>query len=281
MPTAYLNGNYLPLEEAQISVLDRGFLFGDGVYEVIPVYNGHLFRLEQDLARLEQSLHAIHFDLEINTEEWRDILQELVQRNGSIDQTIYLQITRGADVTRDLAIPKHCEPTFFAFCLPVINRGYAELEQGMAVITLEDIRWQRCNIKATTLLANALLLQQAKNAGVNEAILIRNGLAMEGITSNLFVVKNNIILTPPLNNFILGGVTRELILELAQQHDMPFQEVAIPVADLISADEIWLTGTTREIMPIIKLNDQIINDGKAGPVWQKIITHYFEFKQSL
>lgn len=280
MKIAYLNGNYLPLDQAQVSVLDRGFIFGDGVYEVIPVYNGHLFRLAQHLRRLEHSLKAIYLKSPIKPEEWPIILNELIKRNGGGDQSIYLQITRGAAPARDLTLPTECHPTCFAFSQPLASRSLDDLMKGATAITLEDTRWRHCDVKAVALLANVLLRRQTTQAKVDEGILIRDGYAMEGVSSNLFVVRAGTIFTAPTSPLILGGITRELILELARKHNIPCQEVAVPITELAQADEIWLTSSSKEVMPVLKLNDQLINDGKIGPLWHKMIQYFHAFKKA-
>lgn len=280
MTTAYLNGELLPLTEAKIPAMDRGFLFGDGVYEVIPVYNGHPFRLEQHLRRLHNSLDAIKLSITLQDKDWEKIFSQLIEKNGGGNQTIYVQCTRGPAPIRDHAFPATIHPTIFAYSVPLKTKSITELSQGIAAITLSDIRWHRADIKAITLLANVLLKQQAAEEGAFEAILIHDDYALEGAASNLFIVKNNVIITPPLNPLILGGVTRDLVLELATQHHDACEQKNILVSELQSADEIWLTSSSREIMPVIKLNDKLIGNGQAGPVWYKMIKHYQEFKEN-
>lgn len=278
MTTAYLNGEFLPLAEARISPMDRGFLFGDGVYEVIPVYNNHAFRLEQHLDRLTRSLAAIQLNIPLTQADWKKIIGELIQRNGGGDQSVYLQCTRGPSPIRDHAFPEKITPTIFAYSMPLYTRTIAELSKGISAITVHDIRWQRCDIKAITLLPNILMRQQAIENGAQEAILINNGYAIEGSSMNLFIIKNNIIMTAPLSQQILGGITRDLVLELAQQNNYAYQEINIPEQDLYTADEIWLTSSNREIMPVLKLNNQPVNNGLPGPLWHKMIQHYHAFK---
>ncbi|HDK37739.1 MAG TPA: D-amino acid aminotransferase, partial [Thiolapillus brandeum] len=212
----YFNGKFIPQEEACVSVMDRGFLFGDGVYEVIPAYAGLPFRLNEHLQRLNASLEAIRMAPPLSHDQWHDILTKLLEQRGSTDQQIYLQITRGAYGKRLHAIPEQVTPTILAFATALTQRDPELVKQGMNVITMDDIRWERCNIKAITLLANILSQQQARDEGAQEAILVRDGMANEGTASNLFIVKNDLIITPPKSQHLLPGITRDLVLELAR-----------------------------------------------------------------
>lgn len=280
-PLIYLNGKYLPINEANISVMDRGFLFGDGVYEVIPVFNGKLFRFEQHLARLKRSLDAIYLDIDLSPQKWAKIFHKLIAQYANCPtQSIYLQITRGPTSKRDYAFHQEIKPTLFAYTTPLHANSVENLAKGISAITLEDIRWQRCDIKAITLLSNVLLRQLAIETGAQEAILIRNEEALEGTSSNLFIVKDKQLFTPSLNSRILGGITRDLILELATQYHIPYLETTITITALQQADEIWLTSSTKEVQPVIKLNDKIIGNGSAGPVWHQMIKYYQAYKLS-
>lgn len=283
MNTVYLNGEYLPLAEAKISVMDRGFLFGDGVYEVIPVYNGKIFRFEQHIARLKRSLLGISLDCSLELEDWQEIINTLLEANDSFgpNQSIYLQITRGIGPYRNHAFPDHGTPTILVLTNPLRTIPFEQLQKGMCAITLEDTRWQWCHIKSIALLANVLLYQAALNQECAETILIKDGFALEGATSNLFIVKKGNIITPPLSSRILGGVTRDLILLLAKNNDMPCQETAISEQELFEADEVWITSSTREIYPIIKINNQQIGTGRPGEIWQRMIAKYHDFIRSL
>ncbi|MGB5472151.1 MAG: D-amino acid aminotransferase [Gammaproteobacteria bacterium] len=277
MPVAYLNGAFLPVEQAQVSVLDRGFLFGDGVYEVIPVYGGRLFRLAHHLKRLRNSLAGVRIDNPLDDGEWARVLDELVTRNEGSDQAVYLKVTRGADVKRDHAFPTGVKPTVFAMSSPLPGPRDLAREAGIRAITLTDIRWQLCNIKAITLLPNVLLRQQAIDAGSAEAILINDGRAIEGAASNLFIVKNGIVITPPNSNALLPGITRDLVLELAANNAIPFREADISETELHAADEIWLTSSTREISPVVILDEQPVGVGKPGPLWQRMSRLYQDY----
>ena len=286
MTITYLNGDFLPIEEARISVLDRGFLFGDGVYEVIPAYGGRLFRLKPHLQRLQRSLDAIRVQNPLSDTEWADVLNRLLEENRNEagpdnDQSVYLQVTRGVADKRDHPFPSGITPTVYASSSPIRTPDPALAEQGISAVTLDDIRWQYCHIKAITLLPNVLLRQQAVDAGVGEAILVRNGLAMEGSASNLFVVKDGILITPPISNHLLPGITRDLVLELAAMHGIPFREADVPENMLKDADEVWVTSSTREIMPVTTLDGTPVGDGKPGPLWKKMIGHYREYKDKV
>lgn len=281
MSTAYLNGDFQPLDEARVPVMDRGFLFGDGVYEVIPVYGGKLFRLSHHLRRLENSLAAVRIGNPLADKTWESILRELVERNQGSDQALYLQVTRGVAPKRDHAFPAAIRPTVFAMSTPGVASIDIESVTGIAAITLPDIRWQHCNVKAITLLPNVLLRQQAIDANTAEAILIRDGYAMEGAASNLFIVRNGTLITPPNGPALLPGITRDLILELAAANDIPLRESGITQQELIQAEEIWLTSSTREISPVTRLDDQLIGTGKPGPLWKRIIRLFQDYKQTV
>jgi len=281
MSIVYLNGEFLPKDEARVSVLDRGFLFGDGVYEVIPVYGGRLFRLEQHLDRLDQSLAGIRLANPHTRPEWRQIIGQLVELQGGGDQSAYLQVTRGAAPKRDHAFPTDVRATVFAMSSPLTPNPPEVAQQGVAAITLEDIRWKYCHIKAVTLLANVLLRQQALDGGAVESILIRDGEVTEGAASNVFIVRAGELLTPPKGPFLLPGITRDLILELAAANGIPHREAAITEADLASAAEIWVTSSTREILPVTTLNGVPVGNGKPGPQWTRMAALFQAYKECL
>lgn len=274
-PLVYLNGEYLPLSQAKVPVLDRGFLFGDGVYEVIPVYGGKAFRLEEHLRRLEQSLAGIEMSDPLSSAAWAAIFDRLII--GPEDQQIYLQITRGVAPKRDHAIPAGIAPTVFVMCAPIAPIPLA----GIKAITVTDIRWDRCNIKAITLLANVLLRQEAVEKGASEAILVREGSVLEGAASNILIVKNGVIITPPKGDTILPGITRDLVLELAKNQGLPTEERHISLGELRDADEIWMTSSTREILAVIELDGEPISGGAPGPLWKTLQTAYQDYKQTL
>lgn len=281
MGSVYLNGKTLPIEEACVSVLDRGFLLGDGVYEVIPAYAGRLFRLDQHLERLSNSLDAIRITNPHTHDEWKTILQNLVTEHGTDDYSVYLQVTRGVAAKRDHVFPEEIIPTVFVMCNPIPPVDDAILQRGATAITLDDIRWKRCDIKAITLLANVILKQEAHDADAAEAILIKDGMALEGAASNLFIVMEGKIITPPQSNQLLPGVTRDLVLELAEVNGIPFKERPVMKQELLNAQEIWLTSSTREILPVTKLDNEKVNDGKPGAFWINMIDLYRQYKQQL
>jgi len=275
--TVYLNGQYLPLNEAKISVMDRGFLFGDGIYEVIPSYSGHLFRFQDHMERLENSLATIRLANPHSREQWLKILTPLL--DSSLDQYIYLQITRGVAPKRDHAFPENIAPTVFAMCsniVPIDGR-----DSGVKAISVDDSRWELCNVKATTLLANILLRQQAVEQGCAEAIFVKDGYVTEGAASNVFAIIDDILITPPKSHEILPGITRDVILEIAQQNNIPYSEEVISLDALKTASEIWIASSTREIIPVVELDSEKISDGKPGPVWQTMNRLFQAYKQSL
>lgn len=278
MPIVYLNGQFLPLEEASIPVLDRGFLFGDGVYEVIPVYGRHPFRLEEHLQRLENSLSEVRITNPHNRSQWHALLTELIEKNESEDQSLYLQVTRGI-APRDHHFPDRTPPTLFMMSNPLLGAPESKLKNGVSAITEIDSRWSRCNIKSINLLANVLHRQHALDQGATESILIREGEVTEGAASNLFALIDGTITTPPKGPQLLPGVTRDLVLELAQKHGLPAQEHSIPEAALSDATELWVTSSTKEIVPVTSLNQQPIGDGQPGPTTLALHHHLQAFKQ--
>ena len=281
MADVYLNGEFLPLEQARISVLDRGFLFGDGVYEVIPAYSGRLFRLHEHLERLGRSLEAIRLANPLNSADWETILQRLIDQRPGEDQGVYLQITRGPAPKRDHVIPTEARPTVFAMPNPIPPPDPGIADTGVSAVTLNDIRWLRCDIKAIALLPNVLLRQQAADRDAIEAILIREGNATEGAASNLFVVRGERLTTPPKGPLLLPGITRDLIVELAAEHGVDCHELPVSEDQLRSADEIWLTSSTKEILPVTRLDERPVGSGKPGPMWRHVTGLYQDFKASL
>lgn len=271
----YLNGDFVPLNEAKISVMDRGFLFGDGVYEVIPVYGGRPLRLTEHLTRLGNSLAAIRMASPLAAEEWAAIFERLIV--GAHDQSIYLQVTRGVAPKRDHAIPPDVTPTVFAMCTPIAPLPTA----GIRAVTVTDIRWLRCDIKAITLLANVLLKQEALDCDATEAVLIRDGFAVEGAASNLFALIDGTLVTPPKGRELLPGVTRDLVLELAIEHGVQAVERPIALAELKTAPEVWLTSSTREIMPVIELDGATVGTGVPGALWEQVHGYYRAYKETL
>lgn len=279
-PVVYLNGEYLALSKAHISVLDRGFTFGDGVYEVIPAYGKNLFRLQHHLQRLDDSLAAIKIKNPLTAKQWQQSIEQLIQNNPYDDQSVYLQVTRGI-APRDHRFPHNENPTVFMMTSPQKKPSSEISITGISAITLNDNRWKNCHIKSISLLANVLLYQEALDKGAKEAILLRDGYATEGAASNLFIVQNNCMITPPKGPLLLPGITRDLIVEIAKQQNFCLKEQNISEAELLNAQEIWVTSSTKEIAPVTKLNDKIIGTGKPGPHWNKMMQAYQSYKQGL
>ncbi|MDC9714382.1 MAG: aminotransferase class IV [Gammaproteobacteria bacterium] len=273
----YLNGNFIKKNQASVSVMDRGFLFGDGVYEVIPVYQGKLFRLTAHLKRLQNSLDAIKIPSPHSNNEWLEILNQLLGYSQPLNQSLYLQITRGSDTQRRHSF-EALTPTVYIESSPLIPKTKQALKQGFSAITQTDIRWSRCDIKATSLLANVLYSQNAKENQVEEIILHRNDIVTEGATSNVFIIKNKTLFTHPSGAHILSGITRDLALESALACKLPINESVFSVDELLNADEVWISSSTREIMPITQIDNQLINHGKIGTYWECVYNHYQQLK---
>jgi len=266
MQIVYLNGEFLPLDQARVPVLDRGFIFGDAIYEVIPVYAGKPFRLAEHFARLENSLAAIQLTNPYTREKWSELINAVIAHNAGDNQALYLQITRGV-AKRNHKFPDHSEPTVFMLSEPMVDPAPSA---GVKAITQPDTRWQHCDIKTTALLANVLLRQSAVEQGAAEAILIRDGMMTEGAASNIFIVKAGVAYTPPKGKFILPGITRDLIIETLQEAGIAYAETELSETDLRQADEIWMCSSTREIVPIIELDGQPVGDGSVGALWQQV-----------
>jgi D-alanine transaminase len=280
--TVFLSGQFLPVSEAKISVLDRGFIFGDGVYEVIPVYSRHIFRLAEHLQRLSRSLDNIQLHNPYQDDEWIAIIQELVKRNEPEDQYLYLHITRGV-AKRDHAFPNPpVSPTVFLMSYPLNTPPAGLLQTGISAITAADNRWLRCDIKAISLLPNVLLRQMAVDAGCAETIMIRdNEFMTEGAASNIFVVKNGELLAPPKDHLMLPGITYDVVLELAQANKIPHQVRKVLLTELFNADELLLTSSTKEVLAVTMLDGKPVGSGKPGPMFVKLFALYQKFKQEI
>ncbi len=269
--TVYLNGQYLPMEESQISTQDRGFLFGDGVYEVIPVFERNMFEFDAHYQRLENSLQAVSIANPLDKQQWKTILNSLISKHEWNNQFLYLQITRGVQMVRN-HLPDDClTPTIYAYTNPLHSLDEQTLKKGIKVITLEDIRWLRCDIKAITLLPNVMMKLAAKNQGADDAILLtQDNKVLEGTASNVFIVKNNVLFTPPTSNNILPGITRLVVERIAKNHHIELRETELTLTDLEQADEIWLTSSTKNALPVCELNGKKVGAGITGKMWQKI-----------
>lgn len=267
LSTAYLNGEFLPLAQARISPLDRGFLFGDAVYEVIPFFDGEPLLLDAHVQRLERNLAAMQISNPLETAQWNALINELASRNGSGTLAIYIQVSRGADTGRDHVFPEGVAPTVFAMAneLPAM-----EYETGAKAITLPDNRWGRCDIKATALLANVLARQSAREAGAIDAILIWDGVVTEGAVSSVIIVENGELIRRPAGPEVLPGTTTEYVFTLATELGLSCRDELISESRLRSADEIWLTGATKGIAPVVSLDGRMVGNGMPGPIWQKV-----------
>ena len=277
MTTVYLNGSFIPLEQARVPVLDRGFIFADGVYEVIPVFSGRPFRLEQHFDRLRNSLDGISLALDYDGDKWRSLVEQLLARNRvTEDASIYVQVTRGV-AERNHFYESGPEPTVFMYCKPAQE---TDLRRGVGAVLHEDIRWDYCHIKAVALLPNVMLKQYARDKdGSVEAILHRDGYITEGAASNVFIVTGDCVRTPPKSNRLLPGITRDLVVELLGAPPYECREVPVSKADLEHADEIWITSSSLGIAPVTRLDGHPVSGGVPGPAWRAMDRLYQAFKK--
>ena len=280
LPICYLNDEYLPLKDARISPLDRGFLFADSVYEVLPVFDHRPFRFREHFDRLVRSLEAIRLASPHSHEAWLAILTGLIERNGHGDCYIYVQVTRGAEYGRNHAFPTRTTPTVFAMAAPLPELTDSIQQQGIAAVTRQDIRWERCDIKSTALLANVLLKQEATDAGAQEALLIRDGEVLEGSSTSVFAVLNHVLVTPPNDHRKLPGTTRDVVLELAAGL-IATAVRPLRVEELSSATEVWVAAATRDVLPVTSIDGIKIADGKPGPLWRKMSQRFAALREQL
>jgi D-alanine transaminase len=275
--TVYLNGKFLPLDEAKISVLDRGFIYGDGVYEVVPVYQRQPYRLRPHLIRLQHSLDGIRLANPHREAEWEAIIHNLIAMQPFDDQGVYLQVTRGA-AKRDHAFPPDAIPTVFLMSnpLPVLSRE--QIEGGVAVVTAADERWLRCDLKTISLLGNVLARQFAVDRDAVETVMFRDGHLTEASASNVLIVKGGTIFAPPKDNLILPGITYDAALELARQGGLPFAIRPVTKEDALSADEMWLSSSTKEVLAVSTLDGRPFGSGKPGPVYRRMYALFQESK---
>jgi D-alanine transaminase len=281
LPICYLNGGYMPLTEARVSPFDRAFLFGDAVYEVVPVYASRPFRLSQHLDRLNRSLAGIRMKAPLSHSQWAAISQELVARNAADEAYIYLQVTRGAEFGRNHAWPDNLAPTVFAYCSALDSVPAALLESGVAAVTAADIRWARRDIKATALLGNILLKQLAADAGAYETIMLENGELTEGSSTTVHVIKGGVIFTPPNGHRILPGTTRDVVTELADKLGIESHSGAVSETQLRGADELWLAFSTRGVLPVTTLDGARVGDGKPGGLFKKMHAAFLSYVSKL
>jgi D-alanine transaminase len=278
--TVFLNGKFLPLEHATVSVLDRGFIFGDGVYELVPVYSRVPFRLDEHLARLERSLGEAKIRNPYSRAQWRAHIYQLIDAQAFDDQGIYFQVTRGV-AKRDHAFPKNVEPTVFMMSNPLVNPPQEQVEKGAPAVSAQDNRWLRCDIKSISLLGNCMLRQLSAEVGANETILFRDGRLTEASASNVFVVKRGVIQSPPKSSLILPGITYDVVAELAGANAIPLELREIAEAEVRAADEIWVTSSSKEVLAIVELDGARVGDGRPGPVFRRMYQLYQEFKQKV
>jgi D-alanine transaminase len=280
MSKVFLNGKLVAIEDAKVSVLDRGFIFGDGVYELVPVYSRVPFRLDEHLVRLERSLGETKIRNPYSRSQWRDHVHGLIDAQAFDDQGVYFQVTRGA-AKRDHAFPKNVEPTVFMMSNPLVNPPREQVERGGAAVSAPDNRWQRCDIKSTSLIGNVLLRQLSAEAEAVETILFRHGNLTEASASNVFIVKRGVIQSPPKSNLILPGITYDVIGELARADSLPLEFRSITEDEVRAADEIWVTSSSKEVFPIVSLDRRPVGDGRPGPVFRRMYQLYQEFKQKV
>lgn len=276
----FLNGQFLPIEEARVPVLDRGFIFGDGVYELVPVYSRVAFRLEEHLARLERSLRETRIRNPYSRREWSDILYRVVDAQPFEDQGVYFQVTRGV-ARRDHSFPKDAQPTVFMMSNALVTPPREAIQNGVAAVSAQDYRWLRCDIKSISLIGNCLLRQLSAEAGAAETILLRDGKLTEASASNVFLVKQGVIVSPPKTHLILPGITYDVVLELARAGGMPLELREVTEVELRGADEIWLTSSSKEVLAVASLDSRPVGAGQPGPLFARMYALYQDFKQKV
>jgi D-alanine transaminase len=281
LPICYLNGDYLPLAEARVSPLDRAFLFGDAVYEVLPVYGSRPFRLREHLDRLNRSLAGIRMPAPLSHGDWAKLCEELISRNSAAEAYLYIQVTRGAELGRNHAWPENLKPTLFAYVTAMEPLSPSMLERGVSAVTAADTRWARRDIKSTALLANILLKKLSADAGAFETILLENGELTEGSSTTVHVVKRGVIHTPPNGHRILPGTTRDVVTELASRLNVPCDNGRVPEASLRAADEIWLAFSTRGVLPVTTLDGTAVGSGSPGPLFKRMIAAFTGYTHAL
>jgi len=285
LPIVYLNGEYMPLENAKISPLDRGFIFGDGVYEVIPYYDGRGLRAREHIERLQRSMDELYMHNPYSLDQWERIIGQLIAKNGGGNVGVYIQVTRGV-AKRDFPPPEGLTPTVFLMVNPLATPKPEVYEKGIAAVSIDDNRWMRCHVKSTALLGAVLLKHEANLLGAEmgesvEAVMFRDGYLTESTASNIAIVKRGVILCPPLDNLILGGITYTLMIDLAKQAGLPLEVRRVKLREVRDADEIWIMSSTKEVAPIVKLDGKAAADGKPGPMFKKMRHLFDEYKRNL
>ena len=268
-PTVYLNGDYLPAHEAKISVLDRGFIYGDGVYEVVPVYARQPFRMQQHLRRLQHSLDGIRLANPMSDAQWTAVIAEMIARQPFADQAVYFQVTRGV-AKRDHAFPVGVAPTVFMMSNPLPLPSAAQVKHGVAVVTAEDNRWQRCDLKTISLVGNVLMRQLAVDAGAVETMMFRDGFLTEASASNVLALIDGVIVAPPKDNHILPGITYDATVDFARAAGMPVEMRAVTRAETLAAQELWLSSSTKEVLAITTVDGAPFAGGEPGPLFRRM-----------
>jgi D-alanine transaminase len=279
-PIAHFNGQLLPLDEIRISPLDRGFIFGDGVYEVIPVYGGRMLRAREHFERLQRSMNEIRLANPHSVDEWIAVSGELLAHHPG-NQAMYIQVTRGVPPKRDHVIPVGLAPTVFMMASPLSTPSREQVEKGVACITAEDFRWKKCHIKSTSLLGNVLARQLSADVGATETIMFRDGFLTEASASNAFIVKDGVVCASPQDNLILLGITYDLLTRLAAEGAIRLEIRRIAEAEVRSADEVWLSSSTKEVLPVTTLDGKPVGNGIPGPVFRRMHALYQEYKARL
>ena len=278
--TVFLNGEFMPMEEARVPVLDRGFIFGDGIYELVPVYSRAPFRLEGHLARMERSLSEVKIANPYSRAEWTKIIEQMIDKQSFDDQGVYWQITRGV-AKRDHAFPKNVQPTVFMMSNPLVNPSKEVVENGGKAVTAPDFRWHRCDLKTISLIGNCMLRQLSAEEGAVETILFRDGRLTEASASNAYIVKNGVIATPPKDNLILPGITLDVVFDIVKRGNLPMEVREITRAEVFGADEVWVSSSSKEVVAVVDLDGKTIGTGKPGPVFRKAWQLYQDFKNEV
>ena len=279
-PIAHFNGKLVPLDQISISPLDRGFIFGDGVYEVIPVYEGVALRAREHFERLQRSMDAIGLANPHSIDEWIAAVDALLAHHPG-NQSVYIQVTRGVPPKRDHVLPQGLKPTVFMMTYPLASPSREQVENGVKCITSPDFRWEKCNIKSTSLLGNVLARQMSADVGATETILLRDGFLTEASASNVFVVKGNTVAAPPRDNLILMGITYDLVMQLARDGAVKLEQRQVSEEEVRNADEIWLSSSTKEVLAVTKLDGKQVGNGKPGPVFKRMHALYQDYKAKL
>ena len=279
-PIAHFNGQLMPLDRISISPLDRGFIFGDGVYEVIPVYEGVPLRGREHFERLQRSMDEIRLKNPHTVDEWMALTGELLAHHPG-NQSVYIQVTRGAPQKRDHVIPKDLTPTVFMMCYPLASPSREQVEKGVACVTARDFRWEKCHIKSTSLLGNVLARQISADAGATETIMLRDGFLTEASASNVFVVKDGVVAAVPRDNLILLGITYDLLVRLAEEGTVKLEIRPISEDELRSADEVWLTSSTKEVLAVTRLDGKSVGSGAPGALFKRMHALFQEHKARL